>query len=390
MRCPAGFVILALLPGSISLAQQPDSGAPKAPTAISGTVLAADGTPMPLAHVTIGRSPQLIAVVQADGHGSYRIETDWTGVLTLMFTGVDHERKNVEVMVGEGGGTIGLDVRLRTYPYNDDLSNVMAIGDFNAMSLSDGARPMERQPDGTYLLEVPVAPGADTLAYQLLNTVGQGHSVNGTHSDWLVYDNGGDYRSVIRVTDGVGRIRFDPGKLRRAPDTASVAFRNPESVPARYARFVGAIQDATQNFLAQMARLKLARDSMLAWRQAYDWSDLDRLLDSALAATPDADLRATLRAGYVAHAQHVDTLTARMLLVEVPPESWKWTIGYDLLVQAIYRSGQPEAYTGYALAVLRKNTDRDVRADALTYLLGQAARQKAQDQVDLLYAWLTS
>jgi hypothetical protein len=231
MMRTAGVVALASLLASPTFAQQvaPDSSAAAAPTRITGTVLDADGKPMKLANVTLAGTSGPLKVMAAEPKGRFAIEVDSTGVFTLMFTGVDHESKAVPILVRDRGGAISLDVRLRTYPYNEDLSNVLVTGDFNGMSLSQGARKMEPQDDGTYVLEVKVEPGADSLTYQLMNTVGSGHSVNGTESDWFLYDNGGDYRSVIRAKNGVARIRFDPGNLRRVKETASYAFRDPES-----------------------------------------------------------------------------------------------------------------------------------------------------------------
>jgi thiol-disulfide isomerase/thioredoxin len=379
-----------------ALAQQPagDTTAALPPTRIIGTVRDADGKPMKLANVTLAGVSGPIEVIQAGRDGRFTLETDSTGAFTLMFTGVDHENKTVPVVIPERGGEIGLDVRLRTYPYDEDVSNVVAVGDFNGMSLSGGARKMQRQDDGTYVLEVKVAPRADSLAYQLMNIAGTGHSLNGTQSDWFVYDSGGDYRSVIRVKHGgVARIRFDPAKLRRVPETASVTFRDSTSTAARYALFTQRVQDAREPYFAEQQRMrneKVSRDSIQAWARAYDWSGLAALLDSALAATPDEDLRTTLLAAYVWNAPRVDSLTARMLLAEVPPESWKWTIGYGVLSRAISASGQPDDYASFALAVLRKNPDRNLRAAVLEYLLGRAYQKKAEAEIALLYAWLVS
>lgn len=389
------LLVLGSLLAAPALAQQarPDTATVPPPTRISGTILGGDGNPMPLANVALFGTDGRITGVEAERNGRFTLETDSTGMLTLVFAGVDHERKTVSVLVRDRGEDTRLDVRLRTYSYNTDLSKVEVIGDFNHLSLSQGARRMELQSDSTYVLEIQVDSGADSLAYQLLNTVGSGHSVNGTQSDWFVYDGHGDYRSVIRAKDGIAVIHFDPSKLSRVEDTASVTFRDPRSAAARYARFLKAIEDARAPYNAGRRRLteeKASRDSIGAWMEAYDWSPLDALKDSALAATEDADLRTTLLAGYVASAPHIDSLAARTLLAEVPPESWKWTIGYDLLTRAIGYSGQPDAYADFVLALLRKNPHESLRAEALQVLLFRAVRNKTQDEQDLLYAWLVS
>jgi thiol-disulfide isomerase/thioredoxin len=391
----AGLIALASLLAPPAFAQRvaPDSSGAVSATRITGTILDAGGRPMALANVTLAGTGRPITVIQAERDGRFALETDSIGALTLMFTGVDHESKTASVLVPDRGGEIAIDVRLRTYRYDNDLSNVAVIGDFNGMSLSRGARKMEPQDDGTFVLEVPVAPGTDSLAYQLMNTVGTGHSVNGTQSDWFVYDNAGDYRSVIRVKGGVARIRFDPGKLRRADEAASVVFRDRESLAARYARFLLSLEEARAPYVAEQGRMreaKVSQDSIRTWANAYDWSGLDAFLDSALAATEDSDVRATLLAAYVGYAPHTDSLTARMLLAELPPESWKWTIGYGTLSRAIYASGRPDDYANFVMAVLRKNPNTELRAGAVQYLLHRAQRAKAEGEIGLLYAWLVS
>jgi len=134
----------------------------------------------------------------------------------------------------------------------------------------------------------------------------------------------------------------------------------------------------------------VSRDSIQAWTKAYDWSDLETLLDSALSATDDPDFRTTLLAGYIANAPYQDSVAARMLLAEVPPDSWKWGIGSSLLSRAIYSSRQPDSYVNFALAVLRKHSNRDVRADVLQTLLWRASQKDAKEEVGFLYAWLVS
>ncbi len=77
-------------------------------------------------------------------------------------------------------------------------------------------RSVEAGPDGAFELAVPRA-GNDRL-------------VNGTRSDSLEYDGGGDYYSIVAVEDGRAEIAFDPAALppaseevRPAVDTSSVS-----------------------------------------------------------------------------------------------------------------------------------------------------------------------
>src|SRR6185436_833298 len=95
------------------------------------------------------------------------------------------------------------------------------VGGFNNFS-SQSARPMQKQPDGTYTAEFETS--AAKCAYQLLGVTKSGNSVNGTQSEEYVYDVGGDYRSVLTTKNGRVKILFDPKALVRAEASARVRF----------------------------------------------------------------------------------------------------------------------------------------------------------------------
>ena len=84
-----------------------------------------------------------------------------------------------------------------------------------------------------------VDSAADSVAYELLGLEASGNrSINGTMADRYVYDEGGDYRSVIDAHGGSTTIVFDPAKLERPPkegDTLSVVFGDPRSEASRVA-----------------------------------------------------------------------------------------------------------------------------------------------------------
>ena len=203
-------------------------------TVITGTLLGADGAPMKLANVQLHRPYRLedAARSTAGPGGRFAIATPDTGMMILAFTGVDHSQATVPLYLG-GPGTIALDVRLARYAYTDSLDRVQAIGDWGGFTPAS-AKALVRQADGRYGLTVATA--SDTLAYQFIGLAAASgrRSINGPRSDWYVYDNHGDYRSVIRATDGHATIVLDPAQLDRRPSTLSVTFRSPGSAAARF------------------------------------------------------------------------------------------------------------------------------------------------------------
>lgn len=356
---------------------------------ITGMLVGADGLPMQLAHVSL-YNRRAIQTVEVAPDGSYVLETDTTGVYSLWFTGVDHLLQQRTVLLRGSDEDIEIDARLETHTYKEDLSEATVIGDFNEFSWTIGARAMELQPDGTYVVEIEV--DADTLAYQVINVV-QGRSINGTQSDRYVYDGGGDYRSVIDVAGGVARILFDPQKLLVVEAEPFVRFRDLERIEARYTDFRQQMVGRRGEYLEQRKLLKdegATDEELSAFSENYDWSANDSALASLLAEAEDADLRATLLATYLAETVRADSMYARMALAEIDPSSSAWTLGFDIVHKAVSASGRAEAYEDFLYAVLRENPDEGLRARLLLGLLGDAHREEDESEARIFYTWLVT
>jgi thiol-disulfide isomerase/thioredoxin len=386
------FVLLLAMPLQ---AQEADEEQAPVTTRITGTVVGADGRAMELAHVSLlaWYSREAIETAEVGPDGGFVLETDETGVRALWFTGVDHLVEHTYLLLGEGG-EIEIDARLGTHTYKDDLSDVAVIGDFNDFSFGSG-REMEPQGDGTYVLEIEV--DADTLAYQIINVLEQSRSINGTRSDRYVYDGGGDYRSVIEVTDGAARIVFDPGNLLVVDSEPHVRYSDPDCLAGRYAEFRRQMDERSSDYSEQRRKMReegATDEELRNFSKEYDWSANDAMLESWLQETTDADLRATLFATYIYESGRTDSLIARKALGEIGPGSPAWMLGPQLLTRAIYASRQPEAYDAYMYAALRENQGEELRhqafrADVLLTLLGSAHREEKEEE-RALFAWLVS
>ncbi len=291
-----------------------------AATLITGTVLGSDSLPLKVGDVHLGPEsrPRQLADAPIAADGRFAIATTLTGPVRLTITGVDHYPVSVPLMLG-APATIALDVRLKHYEYTDSLERVTVIGDFNRFSFS-GGRPLVRQPDGRYTLEVETT--ADTLAYQLLGLETSGRSINGSQADRYAYDGGGDYRSVISAVNGRATVAFDPALLVRRAGEASVTFRDPAS---RAARFYAIYRDWSRQRRGFMDSTNAARARNDSLR--YDWAPVIAQRTAALASERDPLLRQMLLLQLWeadVFARQFDAAVARRVVREVPPSSPLW------------------------------------------------------------------
>ncbi len=185
---------------------------------VRGNVTGADGKVPPLAHVhLLALGDDLAATVESvrvGEDGSFMLELPGDGYYDLLVTAVNHRMLRIPLVSDKSFALTGVRITPAPYEYNDPLGDVQVIGDWGNFS-RHAAEPMTLQDDGTFTYEREVS--ADTLAYQLLDAEQSGRSINGTDSDYYIYDGGGDYLSVVAVEGGIARISFDPEKARIIP-----------------------------------------------------------------------------------------------------------------------------------------------------------------------------
>ena len=188
---------------------------------LSGKILSADGKAPVIAHVHLvqagGNVFQPLKSVQAEKDGSFSIRLPKQKYLQLFITAAFHQPLNVPLAREKDDQSVTMDFQLKSYKFKDHFDQVKITGDWNDFSFSS-ARPMHKNPDGTFSFKV--RPQADTVAYQLIGLLQKEESINGTQYDYLIYDHGGDYKSVLKKTDSVMTIVFDPQKLPRTYNDA--------------------------------------------------------------------------------------------------------------------------------------------------------------------------
>jgi thiol-disulfide isomerase/thioredoxin len=182
-------------------------------SSIQGTVTGANGGVPVLAHVHLivlgGDVVPTLESVRVGDDGAFSLEIPDDGYYDLLVTAVNHSPLRIPLVSDHGFTLSGVRIVPAPYQYTDPLEDVAVIGDWAGFSRSAAER-MVPGDDGTFTYEREVE--ADTLAYQLLNVERSGRSINGTDSDYYIYDGGGDYISVVSVEDGAASLSFDPGK----------------------------------------------------------------------------------------------------------------------------------------------------------------------------------
>lgn len=188
-------------------------GEKKKSAMLKGEIATLDGKAPQTAHVHIfemGANPfKPLQTVAADEYGSFEIEMPQKEKLEVMITAAGHPFLRFPVM-NRTRKDVQVTIVLRNYNYVRDFSGVKIVGDWNKFIWGSAVK-MKMQKDSTFIYERKT--DSDTLGYQLLNITKNRRSVNGTMWDYLRYDGGGDYISVINVKDGKARVVFDPKKL---------------------------------------------------------------------------------------------------------------------------------------------------------------------------------
>lgn len=180
---------------------------------IKGTILNANGKAPAKAHVHLvtfgGNEFAPIKSVETDSKGAFTITNDKEMFYTLYITAANHKAKKIDILTSALDKTATIEVVLDANKVKFNPQKTMAVGDWNNTRFRSPEKLVE-QSDGTYLAIIKT--DAAEVAYQLSNYALNGHTVNGTNHTSLLYDDGGDYKSIVKVVNGEARIVFDPTK----------------------------------------------------------------------------------------------------------------------------------------------------------------------------------
>jgi len=346
---------------------------------VEGTLVGHDGSALPTSHFhVLPYDDERVRSIAVGMDRSFRAPLDTSGVVTLRFTGRNHEMESATVLVSPGD-TIGVDVRLGTFPAQDSL-DLKVFGTFNDFSYREETIPMQRRNDGTYAATVP-SPG-DSLTYGVLGT-----PPDGTQIDDLAYAGDGDYRPVVATPQDSTEIVYDPAAVPRSDAELTVNFRDANSTAAEYARFTESLERRQEAFREAMRSVE-EREERKAISDTFDWSPSKNRLDDALETERPSEVKNAYRAAYLTYARP-DSTVAKEALATIPASSPLWAMGRAFR-RALYSTGDPGAHEAFIYEMLRKNPSDDVKPGALMTLLQQAAQKDQEEKQKLLFAWMES
>ncbi len=325
---------------------------------LSGKVIGSDGKPPIIAHVHLveagGDVFHPLKSVQVQKDGSFSLKLPKGKYWDLYITAAFHQQLEVPLVRKKDNQSVKMDFQLESYRFKDHFDQVKITGDWNDFSFSS-AEPMHKEKDGTFTFQI--RPQADTVAYQLIGLLAREVSVNGTQYDYLIYDHGGDYKSVLKKTDSVMQIVFDPQKLPRTYNDA---------LPKVLLRSGGLLtQDIMDIKLLADRYLNNWRLARLKYRQKYgtdrgfkfDFSRLIQTLkkkkqETAFKEVKDyIDFQQVLLAGYGAQ---VDRNIFQELAKNVPVTDPLWSLNPQILPFILEKAYGPEKAT----ALLEKSFDK--------------------------------
>lgn len=324
---------------------------------VQGTLVGADGAPIPSAHVVVDEGPTDTTIVAAaDASGRFTLQLPTPGGYGLYAMGVHHQTQEFPLVVTDRE-PVELDIQLRAMNFRDDLGRACVIGDFNGFSTEEGTVSLSEQANGTLTATVEV--DANTLAYQLLGVQqapgGRPAPVAGTQADRYSFDEDGpfwdvesEYTSVLDdVTGGEVTITFDPSQLSRA--RGSFALRS-SRMPVE--RIVDIYLDVEQR---ERGRPSASDRDVYRQRIAQEQGPLVRQW-------------MLLRYFDELNASEADSMLARQALREVPPTSPLWSfeawsnVGASNLIYSIARRTKaPSQVSEYVDRGIAEHLDPDVR-----------------------------
>lgn len=189
---------------------------------IEGILLGADSKPMITANVRV--SPliyydTLSLTYNCDKNGHFKFQTNDTGFIYLLFSGVNHQPFEVPLYIKDTNINLKIECQLRANCL-DTNKKISIFGNFNGYQLRtidpDTNLIMKRNRSGLYTINIHYPK--DTLIYQIYNEGMQSY-MNGTAVDFYLLEPSGRYQSVIVSSDSIKQIILDPKYFDLSCDT---------------------------------------------------------------------------------------------------------------------------------------------------------------------------
>lgn len=356
-------------------------------TTVSGTVKSAVGSPLKIAHVHVmgnnsSKAKPETFTVNENGTFSFTLPNGW---YRLQFSGVDYAAAPERPMeVYCSGEPVEINTALEANAAPSVIDSVKIITDLDKFDFTKAAM-MSKQPDGTFT--AAIATSKPTLNYQLLIFGGDSHgehSVNGTMSDTYEYDGGGDYQSVVKVTNGNVKIVFDPKKLPSGGGTGKVEFTDSFSKAVK--AVLGQEEADMKEFYAAYGKRKSGKPENYDPKAAHEKVRKD-IADETNQGLRELQMLRYLAVGYFSDdTTGADPAFVKEILTSIPAFSSVWGHNPRLISTAVSLSKDKK--NDYLQRVMKENTSVYVKSEALSSLLENATNDKNDKLVATYYAQL--
>ena len=343
---------------------------------VKGSIVGADGKPMPAAHIQVisnePNNPQVLRSIGIGKDGNFELTLDSPGFWKLSFSGVNHYPLIVPLFLDNNDDVI-LSIKLKAFQYVNSFGAIEATGDANNYSTSDGTQPMTYYADTTYRATLNNV-SQDTIGFQILGAELTGLPVASLECEKYVFSEDGSYRSVIRTQGGPAVVTFDPKEILHDSSDAVVKFQNTKSLAARFYAFHTDLQKRrdqyTNAYNAHIAAGKQPNNFI------YDWSkDLADVKKSMKSEKDETFKNAWLLASVEFGALKEDSSVAATVMTTVPATSPLWSYFPGMLYKCISTLEDQKKYIPYLEKVIDEHPDQAIKSIFISGMLNYAVSQ---------------
>lgn len=355
---------------------------------ISGTVRSTTNGMLSDIMVYITETQSLTPLISAkvDRYGNFQFEPNTkirAGVHKLAFAAPDHRLLVRDIYLTPETRGVEIKVALETNRKRGDvLDSVKIMTDFTDGNF-DNALRMSQQADGTYAADIPLKGG--TAAYQVIPYVAgipvdDVHSVNGTMQSSYEYDDGGDFRSVIKGKGKKITIVWDPRAVATSEKPADFTYLSPDDIRIDSAResfnkrsldaFRGLPPNITDPVEIRRWRNGREGDAAFELGKALELPE-GRLRDVAIAI-------ATMRYIPLVLSFREETSYAARIASSIAPNANAWTVSDEALVPIIATAPALPRLWEYLDSVVSAHPDRGADVLFRSMLVASLAGDSAQ------------
>ncbi|MGE5457332.1 MAG: thioredoxin-like domain-containing protein [Methanococcaceae archaeon] len=327
---------------------------------ITGRILSSAGTPVIKGSIVISYTlfnNDQTQEISVKNDGAFSFKTD-KKTFRMIVNAVNHKRI-IQTVVLDKASTLNFDIIMPSYKFKQNPDSIGICGNFNNW---DWKHPLLLSKDTFGKFYIDIKTKLDTIKYQIINATEQKRTINGTMADDYLYDNGGDYISVIYRKSNPTRIEFDPARLSSGDQDYKIITDCPElneirimKEDQRYSKIKDQILLAAEHNPNNKPDIKQFAEDI----QDKIENEKDDFVKSYYYYT----YLLTCRSLLIYRETDQDILNEALETIE--PDSPLWSINSNLLYTYSTAYKDTARYYRYIKQVIAMNHDPEVRAEAL-------------------------